>query len=147
MGVGSCVSDFVSAGIAWSDSKLWSALNRRHSSPSGSSPAPDDDVPATGCGWTSHVIRDSHPGSLVEAAVSKLQAFLGNCRNPNRRGVHVQPGLARAVTSLENHRFRVGLQRSLDDSAGHREARTLPNSRPRSVMEEVDFPAASNSYD
>ena len=81
----------------------------------------------------------------MEAAVSQLEAFLCNCRDSNRRGVHVQPGLARAVTSLENHRFRVGLQRSLDDSAGHREARTLPNSRPRSLVEEVAFPAASTS--
>jgi H+-transporting ATPase len=35
------------------------------------------------------IIRDSHPWRLVEATVSELQAFLCNCRDSNRRGVHV----------------------------------------------------------
>jgi H+-transporting ATPase len=59
-------------------------------------------------------------GRLLEATVSEHEALLCNCRHPNRRGADVQPGLASAGTSLENHRFCLGLQPRLGDSAGHR---------------------------
>src|SRR4029453_8482484 len=147
MGVGSRVSDFVCAGITRSYSKLWSALPRRYSSPPRSSTAADNDVSPAGCRRSSHVIRDSHPRSFVEAALSKRQALLCDCRNPNRRGLHVQPGLAGACTSLELHRFFLGLQHYLNDRAGRRETRALWSSGPESLLEEVAFPATSCSYD
>jgi hypothetical protein len=75
------------------------------------------DVSTTCSRWSSHVIRDSHPGSVMEATLSKSQTLLCNCSDSDRRHVPVQSGLARAVTSLENHRFCLGLQPDLDQFA------------------------------
>jgi hypothetical protein len=55
------------------------------------------------------LLFDARSKSFLEVTVSERQAFLCNCRYPNRRGIHVQPGLAGATASLENHRFCLGL--------------------------------------
>src|SRR5207237_8944307 len=102
--------------LAWSNSKLWSAVPGRHASSPRSTTTAEHDVPATRSRWSSLVIRDTHSESVLEATVSERQAFLCNCRYPNRRGIHVQPGLASATASLENHRFCLGLQPGVDDS-------------------------------
>src|SRR5207249_14321 len=81
--------------------KLWSAVPGRHASSPGSSTTADHDVPATRSRWSSLVIRDPHSESFLETTVSERQACLCNCRYPNRRGIHVQPGLAGATASLE----------------------------------------------
>ena len=114
MGVGPCLGDFVRPGLTCSYSKLWSALLGRHASPPRSSTTADNDVPPVGSGWSPHVIRDSHQGSFLEATISKHQALLCNCRDSDHCGVHVQPGLARAATSLEDYRLCLGLQPGLD---------------------------------
>ncbi len=90
-------------------SKLRSALSRRHRSSSGSSTAANNDVPATRCRRSSHVICDAHKGHVVEAAISQREAFLRHCRDSNRGSVHVQPGLAGAVAPMGNHRLCLGL--------------------------------------
>src|SRR5438552_4064884 len=146
MGVRSCVSDFVGTWVTWSYSKLWSALPRRHASSPGSSAAPNHDVLAARCRWAPHVIRDSHTRSFLETAVSELQAFLCHCRDPDRCGPDVQPGLARADTSMANYRFCLGLQPGLDDSPGRGETRALWNSRSRPLVEEISLPAAPSSH-
>ena len=109
MGVRPGAGYFVGAGVTWSYSKLWSALPRRHASSPGSSTPPNHDVLAARCWWSPDVIRDSYTRSFLETAVSEPEAFLRNCRDPNRRGANVQRGVARAVTSLENHRLCLGL--------------------------------------
>ena len=147
MGIGPCVGDFVRTGFTGSHSKLWFALPGRHSSPPRSSTAADNDVPPARGGWPPHVVRDSHSGSFVETTISKPQALLCNCRDPNRGGVHVQPGLADAATSLEDHRLCLGLQPRLDGRAGRRQTGALWSSGPGSLVEEIAFPAASSSHD
>src|SRR5882672_11014928 len=105
MGIGPCLGDFVRTGLTWSYSKLWSALPGRHASPPRSSTTADNDVPPARSGWSPYVIRDSHPGSVLEVTVSKPQALLCNCRDPNCCDVHVQTGLAGAATFLEDYRL------------------------------------------
>jgi len=56
-------------------------------------------------------------GALWKATLSKSQTLLCNWSDSDRRHVPVQSGLARAVTSLENHRFCLGLQPDLDQFA------------------------------
>jgi H+-transporting ATPase len=107
--VGSGASPFVSVGVTCSYSELRSAIPRRHRSSPGPFTPADHDVPAARCRWSSDVIRDSYPRSFLETAVSEPKAFLRHCRDPNRRGADVQPGLAGAITSLGNHRLYLGL--------------------------------------
>src|SRR5438128_2302731 len=109
MGVGQGAGSFVGARVTRSDSKFWSALPRRHGSSPGPSTPADHDVLAARCRWSPHVIRDSYPRSFLEATVSELEAFLRHRRDANRRGADVQPRLARAATSVENHRLCLGL--------------------------------------
>lgn len=71
--------------------------------------------------------------------LSKYQAFLCNCRDVKRRGVHVQPGLARAGAYVENHRLCLGLQPRLDDPKGHRETGALWSPGSSSFLEEIVF--------
>ena len=134
-------------GLTCSYSKLRSALPGRHASPPRSSTTADNDVPPVGSGWSPHVIRDSHQGSFMEATVSKHQTLLCNCRDPDHRGVHVQPGLAGAATPLEDYRLCLGLQSRLDDRAGRRQTGALWSSGPCSLVEEVDFPVAPSAHD
>jgi hypothetical protein len=147
MGVGSCVSNFVCAGVTWSYSKLWPALPGRHSSSPRPSTATDYDVPPARSRWSSDVIRDSYPGSFMEATLSKRQAFLCDCRDSNRRDIYVQPRLAGVATFLEYYRFCLGLQRRLDHRAGRCQTRALWNSGPGSFVEEIAFPATSGPHD
>src|SRR5207249_10321473 len=121
MGVGSCVGNFVSPRATWSYSKLWPALLGRHASPPPPSATPDDDDPTTRRWRAPDVVRDSHKRPLLEVTIPKRHAVLCNCRDANRRGIHVWPGLARAVASLGNHRLGVAIQLGLVDRAGHRE--------------------------
>ena len=83
----------------------------------------------------------------MEATVSKHQTLLCNCRDPDHRGVHVQPGLAGAATPLEDYRLCLGLQSRLDDRAGRRQTGALWSSGPCSLVEEVDFPVAPSAHD
>ncbi len=83
-------------------------------------------------------------GSLLETAISQLDAFLRYRGDPNRGGVHVQPGLARAGTALGNHRLCVGLQHRVDDSAGHRETWTLSHSGSCSLVEAMAIRTAAS---
>jgi H+-transporting ATPase len=85
------------------------ALSRRHSSSPAASAAANNDVPATRCWRSSHVVRDAHQRSVLETAISQLPIFLCDCRDTNRVGVHVQSGLACAATVLGNHRVCLGL--------------------------------------
>src|SRR6266481_6245817 len=147
MGVGSGAGAFVGAGVTWSYSELWIAVPWGFASPPGPSTAADNDVPATRCRRAPHVIRDSYPWALVEATVSKFQAFLCDCCDSSRRGTDVQPGLAGAATSMENHWLCLGVQPGLDDSTGHREAWTLSPSGSRSLVEEVAFRNPESSSD
>src|SRR5206468_9746575 len=71
MGVRPGARHFVNAGVTRSYSKRWFTLPRRWASPPGRSTVADHDVPTTRCWWTPHVVRDSHPGGFVEAAVSE----------------------------------------------------------------------------
>ena len=83
----------------------------------------------------------------MEAALSKPQAILCDCGHADRSRVHVQPGLAGAAPSLEDHRLCLGLQPRLDDRAGRRQTGALWSSGPGSLVEEVAFPVTPSFHD
>src|SRR4029450_13010063 len=103
MGIGQSAGNLVSAWITRCYSKLRFALSRRHGSSPAAPAATNNDVPATSCWRSSHVVCDALKGSLLETAISQRTPFLRDHCHPNRGCVHVQPGLARAVIALGNH--------------------------------------------
>jgi hypothetical protein len=86
-------------------------------------------------------------GALWKSPYPNPRLFFAIVVTRNRDGVHVQPGLAGAATSLEDHRLCLGLQPRLDDRPGRRQTGALWSSRPNSLVEEIAFPAASSSHD
>jgi hypothetical protein len=81
----------------------------------------------------------------VKATISKPEALSCNCRDSNRCGAHVQPGLAGAAPPLEDYRLCLGLQYRLDDRAGRGQTGALWSSGPRSLVEEVNFPVTPSA--
>src|ERR1043166_7381219 len=98
-----------------------------------------NDLPATHCWRSSHVVCNAHEESFLETAISQLASFLRDRGDPNRRGVYVQSGLASAGTALGNHWVCVGLQYCVDGSAGHRETWALSHSGSGSLLEAMTF--------
>ena len=139
MGIGESAGDLVGSGITRRYPKFRLAVSRRHGSSPAASTATNNDVPATSRWRSSHVVCDARKGTLLETALSQLTPFLRDHCHPNRGGVHVQPGLARAGTALENDWLGVGLQHRVDDCARHREAWTLSHSRSCSFVEAMVF--------
>src|SRR5262245_30420300 len=137
MGIGESVGDLVGSGITRRYPKFRFALCRRHGSSPAASTAANNDVLATRRRRSSHVVCSADTGSLLETAISQFAPFLCNRRDANRGGFHVQSGLACAATVLGNHRFGVGLQRRVDDRAGHCETWALSHSGSCPIMEAI----------
>ena len=109
VGIGPGTSDFVSAWVTRCDSKLRSALSGRHGSSPTASAVTNDDVPATRCWRSSHVICDANKRRLLETALSQFTPFLRHRRDANGSSVHMQRRLACTAIVLGNHRLRAGL--------------------------------------
>src|SRR5258708_33797356 len=103
MGIGQSAGDLVSAWITRCYSKLRFALSRRHSSSPAASAATNNDVPATSCWRSSHVVCDALKGSLLETAISQLTSLLRYRGNPSLAGVPVPLGVGPARTPLWKH--------------------------------------------